>query len=118
MVQSLRLQTSQLDPRSIRNSPHLKVSIRIYSYLKVREGNKRDVVRIYWYLSASCRFNERINPLTFAPIRNDPLLPATIGNCVLQTHQENRPRPNFSADDCGLIRNSPLEFVSVCVTGA
>ena len=42
---------------SIRNSPHLKVSIRIYSYLKVREGIERDVVRIYWYLSALCRFN-------------------------------------------------------------
>ena len=52
-VQSLRLQT---DPLSIRNSPHLKVSIRIYSYLKVREGNGRYVVRIYWYLSALCRF--------------------------------------------------------------
>ena len=56
-VQSLRLQKDSL---SIRNSPHLKVSIRIYSYLKVREGNaggnERDVVRIYWYLSALCRF--------------------------------------------------------------
>ena len=51
-VQSLRLQT---DPLSIRNSPHLKVSIRIYPYLKVREGIERDVVRIYWYLSALCR---------------------------------------------------------------
>ena len=40
---------------SVRNSPHLKVSIRIYSYLKVRKGNGRDVVRIYWYLSALCR---------------------------------------------------------------
>ena len=49
----LRLQT---DPLSIRNSPHLKVSIRIYSYLKVREGNERYVVRIYWYLSALSRF--------------------------------------------------------------
>ena len=56
-VQSLRLQTSQLDPLTIRNFPHLKVSIHIYSYLKAREGNKRDVVRIYWYLSALCRFN-------------------------------------------------------------
>ena len=56
-VQSLRLQTSQSDPLSIRNSPHLKVSICIYSYLKVREGNGRDVVRIYWYLSAMWRFN-------------------------------------------------------------
>ena len=46
-----------INPLSIRNSPHLKVSIRIYSYLKVREGNKRDVVRIYWYLSALCRFD-------------------------------------------------------------
>ena len=35
----------------------MKVSIRIYSYLKVKEGNERDVVRIYWYLSALCRFN-------------------------------------------------------------
>ena len=52
-VQSLRLQT---DPLSIRNSPHLKVSIRIYSYLKVREGIERYIVRIYWYLSALCRF--------------------------------------------------------------
>ena len=52
-VQSLRLQT---DPLSILNSSHLKVSIRIYSYLKVREGNGWDVVRIYWYLSALCRF--------------------------------------------------------------
>ena len=50
---------------------------------------------------------ERINLLTFAFIRNDPLLPATIGNCVLQTHQEIRLRPHFSADDCGLIGNSP-----------
>ena len=50
---------------------------------------------------------ERINPLTFAFIRNDLLLSATIGNCVLQTYQEIRPRPHFSADDCGLIRNSP-----------
>ena len=41
----------------IRNSPHLKVSIRICSYLKVREGNERDVVRIYWYLSVLCWFN-------------------------------------------------------------
>ena len=49
---------------------------------------------------------KRINSLTFAFIRNDPFLPATIGNCVLQTHQEIRPRPHFSADDCGLIRNS------------
>ena len=40
----------------IRNSPHLWVSIRMYSYLKVKEGNVREVVRIYWYLSASCRF--------------------------------------------------------------
>ena len=54
MVQSLRLQTS--DPLSIRNSPHLKVSIRIDSYVKVREGYERDVVRIYRYLSALCRF--------------------------------------------------------------
>ena len=46
----------KVDPLSIRNSSHLKVSIRIYSYLKVREGNGRDVVRIYWYLSALCRF--------------------------------------------------------------
>ena len=45
-VQSLRLQTSQSDPLSISNRQHLKVSIRIYSYLKVREGNERDVVRI------------------------------------------------------------------------
>ena len=51
-MQSLRMQTSQLDPISIRNSPHLKVSNRIHSFLKVREGNERDVVRIYWYLSA------------------------------------------------------------------
>ena len=50
---------------------------------------------------------ERINPLAFAFIRNDPLLTAAIRNCVLQTHQEIRPRPHFSADDCGLIRNSP-----------
>ena len=56
-MQSLRLQTSQSDPLSIRNSPHLKVSIRIYSYLKVMEGNEKDVVRIYWYLSALCRVN-------------------------------------------------------------
>ena len=58
-VQLLRLQTSQSDPLSMRNSPHLKVHIyiRIYSHLKVREGNKRDVVRIYLYLSALCRFN-------------------------------------------------------------
>ena len=48
---------SQSDLLSIRNSLHLKVSIRIYSYLKVREGNERDVVRIYWYLSALCPFN-------------------------------------------------------------
>ena len=33
---TIGLQTSF--PLSIRNSPHLKVSIRIYSYLKVREG--------------------------------------------------------------------------------
>ena len=50
---------------------------------------------------------ERINPLTFAFIRNDPLLPATIGNFLLRTHQEIRPLPQFSADDCGLIQNSP-----------
>ena len=61
---------------------------------------------------------ERINPLTFAYIRNDPLLPATIGNCVLLTHQDIRPRPHFSADDSGLIRITPQESVSVCVTGA
>ena len=61
---------------------------------------------------------ERINPLTFAFIRNDPLLPATEGICVLQTHQETRPRPHFSADDCGLIRNSPRVRMCVCVTGA
>ena len=53
-VQSLRLQTVSL---SMRNSPHLNVSIRIYSYLNVREGIERDVVRIYWYLSALCRFS-------------------------------------------------------------
>ena len=40
----------------IRNSPHLYVSIRMYSYLKVVESNVMEVVRIYWYLSASCRF--------------------------------------------------------------
>ena len=45
------------NPQSMRNSSHLKVSIRIYSYLKVMEGNERDAVRIYWYLSALCRFN-------------------------------------------------------------
>ena len=45
----------KVNPLSIRNSPHLKVSIRIYSYQKVRKGNGRDVVRIYWYLSALCR---------------------------------------------------------------
>ena len=50
---------------------------------------------------------ERVDPLTFAFICNGPLLPATVGNCVLQTYQEIRPRPHFSADDCGLIRNSP-----------
>ena len=64
------------------------------------------------------RSMESINQLTFASIRNDPLLPATIGSCVLQTRQEIRPRPHFSADDCGLIRNSRQESVSVCVTGA
>ena len=48
---------SQSDLLSIRNSLQIKVSIRIYSYLNVREGNERDVVRIYWYLSALCRFN-------------------------------------------------------------
>ena len=58
---------------------------------------------------------KRIDPLTFAFIRNDPLLPATEGICVLQTHQEIRPRPHFSADGCGLIRNSPYESVCVCV---
>ena len=52
-VQSLRLQT---DPLSIRKSPHIKVSIRIYSYLKVREGSEKYVVRIYWYLSSLYRF--------------------------------------------------------------
>ena len=52
-VQSLRLQSDSL---RIYNSPHLKVSIRIYSYLKVREGNERYVIRIYWYRSALCRF--------------------------------------------------------------
>ena len=61
---------------------------------------------------------EPINPLTFAFIRNDPFIPATIGSCVLQTHQEIRPRPHFPADDCGLIRNSPQESVSMCVTWA
>ena len=55
-VQSLRLQTSQ-STKYIRNSSHLKVYIRIYSYLKIMEGNERGVVRIYWYLSALCRFN-------------------------------------------------------------
>ena len=54
---TIGLQTSQSDPVSLCNSPHLKVSICIYSYLKVREGNERYVVRIYWYLSALCRFN-------------------------------------------------------------
>ena len=56
-VQSLRLQT---DPLSKRNSPHLKVSIRIYSYLKVREGNERyspyllvsvRIVSVHWNAS-------------------------------------------------------------------
>ena len=36
-VQSL--QTTQSDPLNIRDSPHLKVPIRIYWYLKVRECN-------------------------------------------------------------------------------
>ena len=58
-VQSLRLQTPQSDPLSIYicNSSYLMVSKRINSYLKVREGNERDVVRNYWYLSALCRSN-------------------------------------------------------------
>ena len=47
---------------------------------------------------------ERINPLAFAFIRNDPLLPATIGSCVLRTHQEIRPRPHFF---CGRLRFDP-----------
>ena len=50
---------------------------------------------------------ERINQLTIAFISNDPLIPATIGSCILQTQQKIRPRPHFSADDCGLTRNSP-----------
>ena len=29
----------------------------IYSHLLVSKGKERDVVRIYWYLSALCRFN-------------------------------------------------------------
>ena len=40
----------------IRYSPHLLVSNGMYSYRKVKEGNVREVVRIYWYLSALCRF--------------------------------------------------------------
>ena len=100
-VQSLLLQTSQSDSR---NSSHLKVSIRIYSYLKVREGNRRDVVRIYRYLSALCRFNGTHQSADFRTIRNDPLLPATIGSCVLRTHQEIRPRPHFF---CGRLRFDP-----------
>ena len=48
---------SQSDQLSIRNSPHLKVPNRTNSYLNVREGNERNVVRIYWCLSALCRFN-------------------------------------------------------------
>ena len=80
MVQSLRLQTSQSDPLSmlsIPNSPHMKVSICIYLYLKVRECNERDVVRIYWYPSTLCRFKGthqsagiRINPQSSVTTRN------------------------------------------------
>ena len=60
---------------------NLKISIRIYSYLKVREGNERDVVRFYWYmyLSALCRFNGTYQSADIRIILNDPLLPATIG---------------------------------------
>ena len=55
---------------------------------------------------------ERINPLTFVFIRKDPLLPETIGNRVLQMHQEIRPRPRFP---CGRLRFDPKLSVSVCV---
>ena len=86
-MQSLRLQTSQSDPLSIRNCPHLEVSIRTYSYLKVRGGNERDVVRIYWYLSALCRFNG--------------------------AHQSADSRPHFCAEDCGRLRFDPKLSVRV-----
>ena len=68
------------------------------------KGMKSVSIGIYPHCVGSM---ERINPLTFAFIRNDPLLPATIGSCILQTDHEIRPRPHFSADDCGLIRNPP-----------
>ena len=52
-------------PLSIRNSPHLKVSIRIYSYLKVKEVNERDVsvriVSVQW--NASIRWHSHLSAM-------------------------------------------------------
>ena len=52
------------------------------------KGMKSVSIAIYPHCVGSM---ERINPLTFAFIRNDPLLPATIGSCILQTDHEIRP---------------------------
>ena len=70
--------------------------------LGIRDGNKRDVVRIFWYISAM----ERINPLTFAYILNDPVLP----QLKIANASRNLAPPSFF---CGRLRLDPKLSVRV-----